>query len=153
MIQHFGYWIECMLQRFGESPASFTIFPGKTRQSPANWRPRLDAVLMWAHCLQCWPNVKPTLGQCFVCAWALISVWARQMHNKRHVLDQWCADIEDSGPTLNQYRRTLGISRAGVCPATVPCLAILWILVVNIIIYLSDVLLSRIIYTWHICLH
>ena len=25
------------------------------------------------------------------------------MHNIKPVLDQWCADVEDSGPTLNQY--------------------------------------------------
>ena len=30
------------------------------------------------------------------------------MHNIKHVLDQWCADVEDSGPTLNQYSRNFG---------------------------------------------
>ena len=40
---------------------------------------RLDAVLMLAYHLRRWPNFDPTLGQCFVCARALMVVWARQI--------------------------------------------------------------------------
>ena len=29
------------------------------------------------------------------------------MHNIKHVLDQWCADVEESGPTFNQYSTNL----------------------------------------------
>ena len=96
------------------SATSFTTIQGKTLQSPADRKPRLYAFLMLVHCLQCWPNVEATLGQCFMCAWALMSVWAWQMHNIRHVfiqqtrdiellLVQCCADVVDGGPTLNKH--------------------------------------------------
>ena len=70
------------------------------------------------------------------------------MRHIKHVLDQYRAEVKDSGPTLNQYNMTLiGISQAGVCPKSVPCLPTPWMQVDNIIIYLNDVSLSRIIYT------
>ena len=37
------------------------------------------------------------------------------MHNIKHVLDQRCADVEYSGPTLNHYiAQTLGICQTGM---------------------------------------
>ena len=51
--------------------------------------------------LRRWPNVSPTQNQCLMCVRGP-KVGACQMHAIKHVLDQWCVDFEDDGPTLNR---------------------------------------------------
>ena len=60
----------------------FSVSPGvKTGGYPANTRHSPNAVLMLAHRLRRWPNIKTALGECLVCmtlATASVSTWSSE---------------------------------------------------------------------------
>ena len=72
---------------------------------------RCDVVLMLAQRLRRWPHIRPTLHQC-------LKFKARQMQDITVSICWISADVEEVGPTLNQYSTNSGICQTGVCLET-----------------------------------
>ena len=118
-----------------------------SRENPTNTRRWSNDGIMFIQSRRRWASSRSTYCIC----WEGGEPRLYGVLMLAHCLRRWPSGNRRT--TLGQHWisivRTLGICQTGVCLETVPCLSTLWMLVDNIIIYFSDVLLSRIIYTWY----